>query len=113
MNARILLVSLLLLLSGPVCAQVYKSTDSEGNVTFSDTQTNESQEVQVNEANVADPVDVPENTSPPPAPETKVIKTERPAEVVVEQDDDDGYRGVRPWAVRHHRRHHRREHRRR
>ena len=106
---RVMLSPLLLCLSCTAFAQVYKSTDAEGNVTFSDTPTDSSEEVQVKEANVADPVEVPENTSPPPAPEPKVIKTERPPEVTVERDydDDGGYYGVRPGRIiRRHRRHH-------
>ena len=106
---RVLLLPLLLCLSGAAFAQVYKSTDSEGNVTFSDTPSDGSEAVQVEEANVADPVEVPENTSPPPAPKPKVIKTERPPEVTVEKDydDDDGYYGLRPrLRVNRHRRHH-------
>lgn len=113
MKTRISLFALMFVLSGPAFAQVYKSTDADGNVTFSDTPTSEGEEVQVNEANVADPVEVPENTSPPPAPEPKVIKTERPAEVVVETESDDGgrYNPVVRHRVIH--RHQRREHRRR
>ena len=65
---RVLLFPLLLCLGGTAFAQVYKSTDSEGNVTFSDTPSDGSEAVQVEETNVADPVEVPENTSPPPAP---------------------------------------------
>ena len=44
-------------------AQVYKSTDADGNVTFSDQPTPEGKEVVVPETNVGDSVDVP-----PPAP---------------------------------------------
>jgi len=48
-------------------AQVYQSTDADGNVTFSDQPTPESEEVVVPETNVGDSVDVP-----PPAPEPVV-----------------------------------------
>jgi len=44
-------------------AQVYRSTDADGNVIFSDQPTPESEEVVVPETNVGDSVDVP-----PPAP---------------------------------------------
>ena len=44
-------------------AQVYQSTDADGNVTFSDQPTPEGKEVVVPETNVGDSVDVP-----PPAP---------------------------------------------
>ena len=104
---RVLLFPVFLCLSCTAFAQVYKSTDDEGNVTFSDTPTEGSKAVEVEKANVADPVKVPENTSPPPEP--KVVKTERPPEVTVEKDygDDDGYIGVRPrLRVKRHRRHH-------
>lgn len=106
---RVLLFPLLLCLSCTAFAQVYKSTDAEGNVTFSDTPTDGGEAVEVEPTNVADPVKVPENTSPAPAPEPKVVKTERPPEVTVEKDygDDDGYYGVRPrLKARRHKRHH-------
>ena len=110
---RILLSPLLLCLSCTAFAQVYKSTDAEGNVTFGDTPSADSKEIQVEETNVADPVKVPENTAPTPAPEPKVVKQETPPEATIENDyddDDGGYRGV----PRIHRRTvHRRGHRRR
>ena len=102
---RVLLFPLLLGLSCTAFAQVYKSTDAEGNVTYSDTPSADSEAVGVEPTNVADPVKVPENTSPPPEP--KVVKTERPPETTTPKDygddDDDGYYGVRP-RVRQHRR---------
>lgn len=102
---RVLLVPVFLCLSSTAFAQVYKSTDAEGNVTFSDTPSTDSKAVEVEETNVADPVKVPENLFPTPAPEPKAVKTDRPPEAPVEKDygDDDGYYGVRP-RVRHHRR---------
>jgi hypothetical protein len=48
-------------------AQVYRSTDADGNVTFSDQPTPEGKEVKVPETNVGDSVKVP-----PPAPEPVV-----------------------------------------
>ena len=92
-------------------SQVYRSTDAEGNVTFSDQPTPESQEVDVPPTNVGDSVDVP-----PPAPvtEPKAVVEKPPAVpegrlVGTEEDNDDGsnWRN-RPRAI-----HHRREHRRR
>ena len=44
-------------------AQVYQSTDTDGNVTFSDQPTPEGKKVEVPETNIGDSVDVP-----PPAP---------------------------------------------
>jgi hypothetical protein len=110
---RILLFPLLLCSSYTVFAQVYKSTDAEGNVTFSDTPSAGSEAVQVEKTNVADPVKVPENLfeSPPPAPE--VVKQQAPPEVTVEKrDDDDGYLR-HPRTIRRIERHRRYEHRRR
>ncbi len=48
-------------------AQVYQSTDADGNVTFSDQPTPEGKKVEIPETNVGDSVDVP-----PPAPEPVV-----------------------------------------
>jgi hypothetical protein len=113
---RVLLFPMLLSLSCTAFAQqVYKSTDAEGNVTFSDTPSASSDEVQVEETNVADPVEVPANTTPAPAPEPEVTQQEAPPqptpEPTIENDDDDNYY-VPPRAVRRH--HHlRRDHRRR
>ncbi len=105
---RVLLVPLFLCLSSTAFAQVYKSTDAEGNVTFSDTPSTGSKAVEVEPTNVADPVEVPVNTSPAPAPEPKVIKTERPPEATTPKDygDDDGgyYYGNRRVIRHHHRR---------
>jgi len=55
--------------------QVYQSTDADGNVTFSDQPTSESEEVIVPQTNVGDSVDVP-----PPAP-----VVEPKPEVVIEE----------------------------
>jgi len=110
---RVLLFPMLLSLSCTAFAQVYKSTDAEGNVTYSDTPSTGSEAVQVEKTNVADPVKVPENLfeSPPPAPE--VVKQQAQPEVTVEnRDDDDGYlrRGRAARKIERHRRY---EHRRR
>ena len=110
MKYHILLFPVLLGLSCPAFAQVFKCTDAEGNVSFGDTQSADCKEVQVEETNVADPVNVPANTTPTPAPEPKVVKKETPSETTIEKDydDDDGYRGVRRRTVRHRRGHRRR-----
>lgn len=47
----------------PAHAQVYQSTDADGNVLFSDQPTPASEEVKIPETNVGDSIDVP-----PPAP---------------------------------------------
>ena len=102
---RVLLSTLLLCLSCTAFAQVYKSTDDEGNVTFSDTPTDGGEAVAVEPTNVADPVEVPVNTAPPPEP--KVVKTERAPEAPAVKDyadDDDGYYGNRRVIRRNHRR---------
>ena len=46
-------------LASTALAQVYKSTDADGNVIYSDTPAADSEEVQVQETNIADPVEVP------------------------------------------------------
>jgi hypothetical protein len=100
----VLLVPLFLCLSSTAFAQVYKSTDADGNVTFSDTPSTDSKAVEVEPTNVADPAKVPENTAPPPEP--KVVKTERAPEAPAVKDyaDDDGYDGNRRVIRRHQRR---------
>jgi hypothetical protein len=110
---RVLLFPLLLCFSYTAFAQVYKSTDAEGNVTFSDTPSADSEAVQVEKTNVADPTTVPENLfeSPPPAPE--VVKQQAQPEVAVENRDDDDGRLRRGRAARRIERHRRYEHRRR
>jgi hypothetical protein len=56
----------------PAFGQVYRSTDAEGNVTFSDQPTSESEAVNIAPTNVGDSVEVP-----PPAPEpAPVLKPE-------------------------------------
>ncbi len=65
---RILLPALLLGLCLPVMAQqVYRSTDAQGNVVFSDTPTAGSETVDIDAPNIADSVKVP-----PPQPEQEV-----------------------------------------
>lgn len=74
-------------------AQVYQSTDEEGNVSFSDQPTPDSKQIVVPETNVGDSVDVP-----PPAPksEPKIVADDIPAapqgEIYVKEKDNDGRR---------------------
>ena len=113
-NFRILLLPLLLGMSCTAFAQVYKSTDAEGNVTYSDTPSTDSEAVQVEETNVADPVKVPEDAAPAPAPEPEVTQKEAPPQPTVETHDDDYYDDLRRGrGARTLRRHHRFDHRRR
>ena len=63
----------------PAFAQVYRSTDAEGNVTFSDQPTSESEAVNVPPTNVGDSVEVP-----PPAPEPAPALKPEP-EIAVEK----------------------------
>jgi hypothetical protein len=112
---RILLLPLLLGLSCTAFAQqVYKSTDAEGNVTFSDTPSTGSEAEQIEKPNVADPVEVPANTTPTPAPEPEVTQQQAPPQPTVETHDDDYYDDLRRGrGARTLRRHHRFDHRRR
>jgi hypothetical protein len=92
---------LLLLLWGLSCtafAQVYKSTDAEGNVVFSDTPVEGGEEVNIPETNVADPVEVPAYV--PPAPEPQVVEQQPPPEVISDEDNRDGGRSRRGWRHR-------------
>ncbi len=72
---RILLPALLLGLCLPASAQqVYRSTDAQGNITFSDKRTAGSETVTIDAPNVADPVAAPPPSATPapePAPEPK------------------------------------------
>ena len=113
-NFRILLLPLLLGLSCSAFAQqVYKSTDAEGNVTFSDTPSTGSEAVQVEETNVEEAVKVPKNQfeDEAPAPKPKVTQQAPPQptpEPTVETDDDDYYVPAPRIIRRHHHPHLRR-----
>ena len=112
---RVLLLPLLLGLSCSAFAQqVYKSTDADGNVSYSDTPSAGDQAVQVEETNVADPVNVQKDEAFVPAPEPKVTQQKtspRPTPEPADNAEDDGNSYyVKPGAVRRHhhlRRHHR------
>jgi hypothetical protein len=91
-------------------SQVYRSTDAEGNVTFSDQPTANSEKEDIPETNVGDAVKVP---PPEPVTEPKVVAEEPPAApegrlVGIERDDDGGSNWRNRPRVRHHRRDHRR-----
>ena len=77
LSRRTILFGLLGTVSMPLAAQVYQSTDSEGNVSYSDQPTEGSKPVDVPEPNVGDSVEVP-----PPAPEPVI--EEKPQPVVEE-----------------------------
>jgi hypothetical protein len=105
-----LLIALLTGLSGISHAQVYKSIDAEGNVVYSDTPTEDAEEVQVPKANVADSVEVPAVTPPEPKPEVKTEKTPQPEVTVITDDgDDDGDMSIREKRRKAKRRHERRK----
>jgi len=76
-----ILFSFILATSNTAYAQVYQSTDADGNIVFSDTQTPSSQEIQIPETNLSDAVKVPEpilKPEPEPEPEPEVIAEEVP-----------------------------------
>ena len=98
-NFRLLLFPLLLGLSCTAAAQVYKSTDADGNVVFSDTPAADSEEVEISEPNIADPVEVPENV-PPPEPPPKAVepqKRESGEELVGENYEYDRRKDRHRW----------------
>lgn len=90
-----LLLPLLMGLSSTSYAQVYKSTDADGNVVYSDTPAAGGEEIQVPEANVADPVEAPAYVPPEPKPEVIVEEKPQPEVIVTTDDDDDGHMGMR------------------
>ena len=83
------LIGLLIGLYGTSHAQVYKSIDADGNVVYSDTPTQNSEEVQVPKANVADPVEVQESAPSEAKPEPRTEEAPQPEVVVIVEDDDD------------------------
>ena len=108
---RILFFSALLAINFPVVAQVYKSTDADGNVTYSDQPSADSEQVDVPEPNVGDAVKVPESApAPAPAPEPAVAKEKKPDDLWDEQSsgDSDG-RNRRPRVIHHYGQKHRRK----
>ena len=91
--SRLSILPMLLLMGlfGQASAQVYKSTDSEGNTSFSDTPSAGSKEIEVAETNVGDPVKVPEaSVEPEPAPKPEVVEPQAPPPEAVEGDYNSG-----------------------
>ncbi|MCP4332754.1 MAG: DUF4124 domain-containing protein [Gammaproteobacteria bacterium] len=78
-------------------AQVYQSTDEQGNVSFSDQPTPDSKEIVVPETNVGDSVDVP---PPAPKPEPEIVADDIPeapqGELYVKEKDNNGRNRWRP-----------------
>ena len=104
---RLVIFSVMLSLSCVAPAQVYKSTDADGNVIFSDTPDADSEQVEITSPNVAKPVEVPANGKPSePESKPKAVKAQKPkpadelvGEVYVEDDDGDKHlRELRPRA---------------
>ena len=94
-----ILFSFLLATSNTAFAQVYQSTDADGNTVFGDTPTPNSQEIQIPETNVGDAVEVPK-PEPKPEPEPEVIVEEEPdyltGEISGKKRDDNNKRRRRP-----------------
>jgi hypothetical protein len=89
-----ILFPFLLATSNTAFAQVYQSTDADGNTVFGDTPTPNSQEIQIPETNLGDAVEVPKSEpKPEPQPEPEVIVEEVPdyltGEISVKTSDDD------------------------
>ena len=101
-NSRTLFLLLLLGSSGNAFAQVYESTDAEGNKSYSDRPSAGSQEIVIPETNTGDAVKVPEpKPEPEPAPAPKVV--EQPAAPPEAVEGDYNNRGGY-YRRRHHRR---------
>lgn len=97
---RSLLFALLLSLSSSAFAQVYQSTDEQGNPSFSDTPSAGSTEIKIPETNTGDAVKVPPpEPKPAPVPEVAVEKSAPPEVVEGDYNNGGGYR-----KRRHHRR---------
>jgi len=94
-----ILFSFLLATSNTALAQVYQSTDAEGNTVFSDTRTPNSQEIEIPETNVGDSVEVPEpkpKPEPEPEPEPEVSVAKEPDYLTGEISGNDNKRRRRP-----------------
>jgi hypothetical protein len=96
---QLALFPLMLGLSYTALAQVYKSTDADGNVIYSDTPATDSEEVEITSPNISDPVEVPTDvTAPEPEPKAVKAQQKKPegelaGEVYVK--DDDGRKHLR------------------
>jgi hypothetical protein len=102
---QLLLFTTMLGLTCSTMAQVYQSTDADGNVIYSDTPTADSEEVQVQKSNISDPVEVPAFVpEPEPAPEPVNPLRRQPGEELVGEvwvkDDDDGRKHLRELKIR-------------
>lgn len=88
-DQRILIPALLLLVLGlPAMAQqVYRSTDADGNVIFSDTPTPGSETITVDTPNLADPVKLP---PPSPMPDSANPPQVKPEPVIEGAPDPEG-----------------------
>ena len=84
-------------LSCTVLAQVYKSTDADGNVIFSDTPAADSVEVEITEPNIADPVEVPKYVPPPEPKAIEPKKREVEGELVGENYEYDHRKDRHRW----------------
>ena len=73
-----------LVLSGGAWAEIYETTDSEGNKVFTDTPTQEAEVVDLPEANIADAV------KPAPRPEPEAAPAPGAATPAQPQQKDDG-----------------------
>ena len=105
LNLRLLLFPLLLGLSCSALAQVYKSTDADGSVVFSDTPADGSEEVEITDPNIADPVKVHAYV-PPPEPPPKAVepqKREPGEELVGENYEYDRRKDRNQWQENRHR----------
>ena len=99
---------LLSLLSTPLFAQIYETTDAGGNPSFSDTPSAGAQEVETGQTNVVDAVEVPPapaakqdhsqtiNTSPAEHQQQEQIHPIDPYIVNNNDDEHDGRRDQRP-----------------
>ena len=95
---RSLLFALLLSLSSSAFAQVYQSTDEEGNPSFSDTPSAGSTEIKIPETNTGDAIKVPPpEPKPAPVPELAVEKSAPPEVVEGDYNNGGGYRKRRHY----------------
>jgi len=96
---RLVIFPVMLGLSCTALAQVYKSTDADGNVIFSDTPATDSEEVEITSPNIADPVEVPANvTAPESEPEAVKAQKKKPEGELVGEvyvKDDEGRKRLR------------------
>ena len=87
---RALFFVLLMGINCTISAQVYKSTDADGNTVFSDTPTAGSQAIQIPQTNVGDPVKLPEPAPvTEPESEPRVAVEEAPPEIEGDMDGID------------------------